>query len=168
MFGGGGWQGSWQAWGAVRNPARWKHQVQGRLGVERPLALCNTASLLAWQLLHSKFKVVLQMMPARLSRSHLHCLLVMNKNLPNLQPTVVAWPSLVYRADAVSWVIIFLKPFLFVYFCFLFCPCRKYAQALCPLSWAPRRSPRPPVSSPDGNVARVGFAVSFLTPGPPH
>lgn len=51
------------------------------------------------------------MVPQRLSRSHLNCLFVMYKNLPNLQPAIAAWLALVYCADIVSWVIIFLKPF---------------------------------------------------------
>ena len=34
----------------------------------------------------------------------------MCKNLPNLQPTVAVWQSLVYGADIISWVIISLKP----------------------------------------------------------
>lgn len=104
------------------------------------------------------------MMPWRLSRSHLNCLFVMCKNLPNLQPAVAAWQSLVYCADIVSWVIIFLKPF----FCILFCPSRKYAQAWCCFSQAPLRSPRPCLSCSDGNAARVVFTILFLSPGSPH
>lgn len=80
--------------------------------VERPFTLWNTAFPLAWQLLQNKFKVVLQMMPQRLSRSHLNCSFVMYKNLPNLQPAIAVRQSLVYCADIVSWVVIFLKPSL--------------------------------------------------------
>ena len=100
--------------GAGRPGKQWetqlKHEVQGSLGVERPFTLWNPVFLLAWQLLQNKFKVVLQMMPWRLSRSHLNCLFVICKHLPNLQPTVAVRQSLVYGADIVSWVIIFLKP----------------------------------------------------------
>lgn len=39
----------------------------------------------------------------------------MYKNLPNLQPAIAAWQSLVYCADTISWVIIFLKPFFFFF-----------------------------------------------------
>ena len=95
-----------------------KHEVQGSLGVERPFTLWNPVFLLAWQLLQNKFKVVLQTMPWRLSRSHLNCLFVICKNLPSLQPTVAVRQSLVYGADIVSWVIIFLKP-LCVCVCFI-------------------------------------------------
>lgn len=129
---------------------------------ECPFTLWNTGFLLAWQLLQNKFKVVLQMMPGRLSRSHLNCLFVMYKNLPNLQPAIAAWQSLVYCADTISWVIIFLKPF----FCFLFCPCRKHAQVLCGFSQSPLRSLRPSLTDSDGNAARGAFAISFLTPDP--
>lgn len=76
--------------------------MQGSLGVECPFTLWNVVLLLAWQLLQNKFKVVLQMVPLRLSRSHLNCLFVMYKDLPNLQPATVAWQSLVYCADIVS------------------------------------------------------------------
>lgn len=63
-------------------------------GTVCPFTLWNTARLLAWQLLQYKFKVVLQMMPQRLSTRHLNYLFVMYRNLPNLQSAMEAWQSL--------------------------------------------------------------------------
>ena len=68
----------------------------------------------------------------------------MCKNLPNLQPTVAVWQSLVYGADIISWVIISLKPL---------CVCVFYSPHLknmpryhVDFSQAPMRSPRPSLS----------------------
>lgn len=75
--------------GAVR-----KQEGCKAYGTVCPFTLWNTALLLAWQLLQYKFKVVLQMMPQRLSMRHLNYLFVMYRNLPNLQPAMEAWQSL--------------------------------------------------------------------------
>lgn len=142
--------------------------MQGSLGVECPFTLWNTVFLLAWQLLQNKFKVVLQMMPGRLSRSHLNCLFVMYKNLPNLQPAIAAWQSLIYCVDIVSWVIIFLKTFFFFFF-LLFSSHLENLPTHCVdfprLPWDPLGLPSLPLMK---NAARVVFAISFLTPGSLH
>ena len=162
--------GSRQARGTVRNPVWLKHEVQGSLGVERPFTLWNPVFLLAWQLLQNKFKVVLQMMPWRLSRSHLNCLFVICKNLPNLQPTVAVWKSLVYGAVIVSWVIIFLER---VCVCVCVCVCVFYLPHLenmpryhVDFSQAPVRFSQPSLSCSDGNAVRVVLTISLLSPGP--
>lgn len=90
----------------------------------------------------------------------------MYKDLPNLQPATVAWQSLVYCADIVSWVIILLKPFFFLLFAFAF--------YFVHLENMPRHCvdiPGPPwdtLPSSDGNAARVVLAISFLSPGSLH
>lgn len=130
----------------------WESQrVARHMGLQCPFTLWNAALLLAWQLLQNKFKLVLQMVPQRLSMSHLNSLFVMYKNLPNLQPAMEAWQYLFYCVDMDSQVIIVLKSVFF------FCPSKKYIQTLFWFFQPPLGYPRPSILPCDGDADRQCF-----------